>query len=438
MHLGDAYFHNGSLYGMADADARALDAFKRALALDSLSATNPNAEYLMHFSELGLNAGDTGLVRRLLTLAAARDPTGKFAAQHAFSLAEASGDSAGLARLRAGFGRASFQVLIRVLWENQGRGVRVEDAQRAMDAAWTAPSDFSAGAPAPRHLVRVLAHDLALNRGRPRDALAVAERVDLHARGSPRDLITMPSTGVATPSPRRRRRGRSSRPSRVHGRRSPIPTSTPTTGTSAPSSSGGWRTRTCGRRPPRSPGSARRQRFERIQAPEEHQRCADLLDAWHATIARLPDARQRLARVDSLQRAYPVGVTELSDPGVEPDRLPASGQRMEIGRWPRPRHSAGSAECIRSSFRRTCSRKAGRPRWPVIARRPSGRCSITWLCATTPSPPSGRRSRRCGRSWRGWWGSRGPRWRPERLCSSAVTERPGGDEWNVQSAAEES
>jgi hypothetical protein len=30
---------------------------------------------------------------------------------------------------------------------------------------------------------------------------------------------------------------------------------------------------------------------------------------WHATIARLPDARRRLDRVDSLQTAYPVGIT---------------------------------------------------------------------------------------------------------------------------------
>jgi hypothetical protein len=49
--------------------------------------------------------------------------------------------------------------------------------------------------------------------------------------------------------------------------------------------------------------------IQKIQFPEEHERCADLLDAWHATIARLPDARRRLARVDSLQTAYPVGVT---------------------------------------------------------------------------------------------------------------------------------
>ncbi len=309
MHLGDAYFHNGSLYGMADADARALDAFKRALALDSLSATNPNAEYLMHFSELGLNAGDTGLVRRLLTLAAARDPTGKFAAQHAFSLAEASGDSTGMARLRAGFGRASFQVLIRVLWENQGRGVRVEDAQRAMDAAWTAPSDFSAGAPAPRNLVRVLAHDLALNRGRPRDALAGGEIGDSHPRGGPRSLIYDAlywggDTVAAAAAARKIEqtlagpRPRESDPD-LHAYYYDICTLEQ------------WRLAHEDLRS--APASITRLRaaagIEKIQWPEEHERCADLLAAWHATIARLPDARPRLARVDSLQKAYPVGVT---------------------------------------------------------------------------------------------------------------------------------
>jgi len=45
-----------------------------------------------------------------------------------------------------------------------------------------------------------------------------------------------------------------------------------------------------------------------IQAPQEHERCADLLDAWQATIAQLPDARERLMRVDSLQRTEPAGV----------------------------------------------------------------------------------------------------------------------------------
>ena len=69
MQLGDRYYHNGRLHGVPDADERALDAFLRALELDSLTATNPNAEPLMHLDELGLNGGDTAMVRRLLTLA---------------------------------------------------------------------------------------------------------------------------------------------------------------------------------------------------------------------------------------------------------------------------------------------------------------------------------------------------------------------------------
>ncbi len=53
IRLGDSYYHDGRLHGIIDADKRALDAFLRALALDTLTATNPNAEPLMHFSELG-------------------------------------------------------------------------------------------------------------------------------------------------------------------------------------------------------------------------------------------------------------------------------------------------------------------------------------------------------------------------------------------------
>ena len=306
MHLGDAYFHMGSLYGIADADARALDAFQRALSLDSLSATNPNAEYLMHFSELALDAGKAELVRRLFTLAMARDSTGKFAAMHAFALAEASGDTAGLARLRAGFGQASFQVLIRVLWENQNRGVRVEDAQRAMDAAWTAPSDFSGGAPASRDMVRLLAHDLALNRGRPRDALAGGERGDIHSKGGPRDLIYDAlywggDTVAAAAAARKIEQT-------LAGQR--LLESDPDLYYWNVCTLEQWRLAHQDRRS--VPASITRLRaagtIHGIEAPAEHQRCADLLDAWQATVARLPDARRRLARVDSLQRTDPIGV----------------------------------------------------------------------------------------------------------------------------------
>jgi hypothetical protein len=308
MRLGDFYFHNGRLLGIRDTDARALDAFQRALALDSLTGTKPNAEYLMHFSELGLNAGDTALVRRLLTLIIEHDSTGQFAGAHAFDLAEASGDSVELARLRASLGRMSFQALVRAIWVNQARGVRVDDAQRAVDAAWTAPSDFSAGAPAPRHFARVLAHDLALNRGRPRDALATAERVDLRARGAPRDLIydalywggdTIAAAAAAQKIEQI-----------LAGPRPPE---------SDPDlykyywdvcTLEQWRLAHKDLRSALASISRLRAAAEirGIESPSEHLRCAELLDAWHATIAQLPDARQRLARVDSLQRVDPTGV----------------------------------------------------------------------------------------------------------------------------------
>jgi tetratricopeptide (TPR) repeat protein len=309
IRLGDQYFHNGRLHGIADADERALDAFRRALALDTLTAANLNTEALMHFSELGLNAGDTGLVRRVLTLAIAHDSTGKFAAEHRMALAEASGDSAGLARLRAGFARVSLQVLVRVIWENQGRGVRVEDAQRAMDAAWTAPSDFKSSGPADRDFVRGLAHDLALNRGRPRDALAGGEIGDFHARGGPRSLIYDAlywggDTIAAAAAARKIEQTLAG---------SWPPESDPDLHTYYYDICTLEQWRLVHEDLRSAPASITRLRaaagIQTIQWPEEHERCADLLDAWHATIARLPDARRRLDRVDSLQTAYPVGIT---------------------------------------------------------------------------------------------------------------------------------
>jgi hypothetical protein len=157
-------------------------------------------------------------------------------------------------------------------------------------------------------LVRILAHDLALNRGRPRDALAGGERGELHALGGPRDLIydalywggdTIAAAAAA--------------------RKIEQTLAGPRPSESDPDlytyywdvcTLEQWRLAHEDLRS--APASISRLRaaagIRRIQAPEEHERCADLLDAWHATIARLPDARQRLARVDSLQITEPAGV----------------------------------------------------------------------------------------------------------------------------------
>ena len=86
--LGDKYYHDGALHGVTDADQRALAAFRRALALDTATATNPNAEPLAHFADLALAAGDSATVRRLLSLALAQDSTGEFTAMHRLELAQ--------------------------------------------------------------------------------------------------------------------------------------------------------------------------------------------------------------------------------------------------------------------------------------------------------------------------------------------------------------
>ena len=169
--LGDKYYHDGALHGVTDADERALAAFKRALALDTASATSPNAEPLAHFADLALAAGDSATVRRLLSVAMAQDSTGEFTAMHRMELARASGDTAAIARERATLGRANFPTLLTTIWAHQEIGEEVWEAQRAVEIARrrseTDP-EFKTG----RSFIRLLAHDLALNRGRPQEALA--------------------------------------------------------------------------------------------------------------------------------------------------------------------------------------------------------------------------------------------------------------------------
>ncbi len=154
----------------------------------------------------------------------------------------------------------SFQALLRVIWENQGRGVRVDDAQRAIDAAWSAPAGVGAEVQRQHDFLRMLAHDLALNRGRPHDALAGGEIGDFHARGGPRSLIydalywggdTVAAaaaarkieTTLASPRP-------SESDPELHTYYYDICTLEQWRG---------WPTKICGRRPSRSRGSARRQ-----------------------------------------------------------------------------------------------------------------------------------------------------------------------------------
>jgi eukaryotic-like serine/threonine-protein kinase len=337
--LGDKYYHDGALHGVTDADERALAAFKRALALDTASATSPNAEPLAHFADLALAAGDSATVRRLLSVAMAQDTTGEFTAMHRMELARASGDTAAIARERATLGRANFPTVLTTIWAHQELGEEVWEAQRAVEIAMrraeTDP-EFKTG----RSFIRLLAHDLALNRGRPQEALAARapqyytpEVGRWVIRASIDDaLFWGGDTTAADKAAEKIARGVDSPPpsdadSLLHWYYYEVCTLEQ------------WRLAHGDLRS--APSSVARLRaaakIPTIQYPEEHERCAELLDAWYATSAHRADALQRLNRVDSLQIYDPVGITNSP---IEASNLLVTRLWQEQGDWPRAEAAA--------------------------------------------------------------------------------------------------
>jgi tRNA A-37 threonylcarbamoyl transferase component Bud32/tetratricopeptide (TPR) repeat protein len=310
--LGDRYYHNGALHGVTDADARALDAFQRALALDTATVTNPNAEPLMHYADLALAAGDSATVRTLLAAALAQDSTGEFAPGQRLSLARARGDTAAIARWYARLDEANAQTLVGAVWEGQASGDHVEEAQRAVEIMRRrAAQKRESRKPVPggtTGLLVILAHDLALNRGRPAEARRF-QGGSFHPRDSVRGSIDDAlywggDTLVASEAARQTAAVVAGSPPRsddpvLHAYYYDVCVLEQ------------WRlahgaTNTALAAVARLRKAAR---IPAIQFPEEHERCADLLEAWYATASRRPEAPARLARVDSLQEAYPVGIT---------------------------------------------------------------------------------------------------------------------------------
>ena len=334
--LGDKYYHDGALHGVTDADQRALAAFRRSLALDTATATAPNAEPLAHFAGLALAAGDSATVRRLISLALGHDSTGEFAAAQRLELARASGDTAAIARWHATLDRANFQTLLGVIWGSQENGEGVREARRAIDIArrraGREPEFREASG-----FVRMLAHDLALNRGRPLEALSLKPLESYHPRGEIRALIddALYWGGDTTAA------GEAAEKTAEVVAGPPPPEADPLLHAYYYDvcTLEQWRLAHDDLRT--SPSSIVRLRaaakIATIQWPEEHERCADLLDAWYATSAHRADARQRLARVDSLQMRDPVGITNSP---IEASNLLVTRLWVEQGDWPRAEAAA--------------------------------------------------------------------------------------------------
>jgi serine/threonine-protein kinase len=170
--LGDLYFHNGARLGVDQPHARAAAAFRRALELDTLNGVYSGyLEPLPHLFDIALEENDLPAARRWLALALA-DSSQEAADAFRWLLALVAGDSAGLAALRSRFESMDPQSLSGIMGAAQERGQALADAERAAAAL-----ERRAGTAGEDRGVLYGTHQLALNLGRPRRALAVIAKM---------------------------------------------------------------------------------------------------------------------------------------------------------------------------------------------------------------------------------------------------------------------
>jgi tRNA A-37 threonylcarbamoyl transferase component Bud32/tetratricopeptide (TPR) repeat protein len=176
--LGDSYFHWGAVLGVRQPLRRAAAAFRRALELDSAGTASPYAEPLTHLFDVAAAEGDTATVRRLGTLAITADPENPAADYFRWQMAYVLGDQTTLQGLRSRFGRMHPASLTTITLQNQETGVAMDDARRAVDALVS-----GATSQAERRWALLHVSLLAMNGGRPREALAALRQID------PRDRL---------------------------------------------------------------------------------------------------------------------------------------------------------------------------------------------------------------------------------------------------------
>jgi serine/threonine-protein kinase len=174
--LGDGLFHFGAVVGYVDADARAADALRRALALDSTYA--PAAEHLLLIEA---HHGDTSAVRKLGSHFLAIDPASENADGVRWRMAVALGDSASLAEITRRRDTLTPISAHTMAYMSQLDAVDLDRTQRIADAAVE-----NARAQGDRFAALVSAHDLALNRGRPSAAIVANKRTREVAVANPR------------------------------------------------------------------------------------------------------------------------------------------------------------------------------------------------------------------------------------------------------------
>lgn len=160
--LGDWYHHQGSILGVEDPWGRAAPILYRALELDP-TFTGP----LVHIVERAAGAGDTAAVRRFGTIALTADSVGGTSEYFRLVMALGLRDTAALRVVRSKFDQLSPRTLSWISFTWQFYGWPLEDARRAVVLLQKRASTADH-----RAWAHLSAHHLAMNAGRPAEALA--------------------------------------------------------------------------------------------------------------------------------------------------------------------------------------------------------------------------------------------------------------------------
>ena len=160
--LGDWYHHFGSMLGVEDPWGRAAPALFRALELDPTFA-GP----LVHIVERTAAAGDTAALRRFGRIALTADSVGGTSEYFRWVMAVGLQDTAALRVLRSRFDQSSTRTPVWMSFTWLAHGWPLEDAQRAVTLLLKRASTSDE-----RVWAHVSAHHLAMNAGRPSEALA--------------------------------------------------------------------------------------------------------------------------------------------------------------------------------------------------------------------------------------------------------------------------
>ncbi|MEP7326902.1 MAG: serine/threonine-protein kinase [Gemmatimonadota bacterium] len=124
-YLGDRYFHDGALVGLAEPFQQAADAFNRALSLD----TTLNVEPMIHLLQIAEVEGDTGTVRRLLDRF---PPDGGESPSRELLAGVVLKDTAMLARARRNLDSAGPDEMWSVIFDPQLFGFGIQEAERVV------------------------------------------------------------------------------------------------------------------------------------------------------------------------------------------------------------------------------------------------------------------------------------------------------------------